>query len=156
MLLSNNFKKNNIIIKSGAKDRWSLLEEMIELSIRNKEIQKEDKESVLKALVEREKSMSTGIGNGVAIPHCTTGKVHEISIIMGISERGIDFKAIDNNPVRIIILILVPKNKLTQHIKTLANIAKMMSDEQLREKILSLKTADSLFKLLKNYDAPKK
>ena len=68
--------------------------------------------------------------------------------------KGINFEAIDNEPVKIIILLIVPKDKLTQHIKTLANIAKMMSDVNLREEILSLKTPDAILKTLKNYTLP--
>jgi PTS system fructose-specific IIA component len=98
--------------------------------------------------------MSTGIGNGVAIPHCSTTKVSEITTVMALSPKGINFEAIDNEPVKIIILLIVPKDKLTQHIKTLANIAKMMSDVKLREEILSLKTADAILKTLKNYTLP--
>ncbi|MCP4137958.1 MAG: PTS sugar transporter subunit IIA [bacterium] len=149
MVLAENLKKNNIIVKAKAKNRWDLIEEMVDLAVKNKEILEEEKEVVKKALVEREKSMSTGIGNGVAIPHCTTAKVENIIIIMAVTQKGIDFEAIDNNPVKIAILLLVPKNKLTQHIKTLANIAKMMSDEKLREKLLTLKTSDSIIKALK-------
>ena len=70
---------------------------------------------------------------------------------MALTPKGLNFEAIDNEPVKIVILLIVPKDKLTQHIKTLANIAKMMSDASLREKLLELKTSDSILKTLKNY-----
>ena len=66
-------------------------------------------------------------------------------------DKAIDFNAIDNMPVNIAILLIVPKNKLTQHIKTLANIAKMMNDNDLREKIATLKSPDAIIKAIKNY-----
>ena len=100
--------------------------------------------------------MSTGIGNGVAIPHCTTLKVQDIIFIMAIIPRGMDFDAIDNLPVKIVILLLVPKNKLTQHIKTLANIAKLMSIDDLRNTLLTLKTPESIIKTIKDYENVKK
>ena len=127
---------------------------MIDLAVRNKDISSEDSELIKSALIEREKSMSTGIGNGVAIPHCSTSKVSEIITVMALCPKGINFESIDNEPVKIIILLIVPKDKLTQHIKTLANIAKMMNNVELREKILSLKTADAILKTLKSFTLP--
>lgn len=154
MSLLDSLKKNNILVKPAAKNRWEIIEEMVDLAAKNRDIPAEDSEAIKNALIEREKSMSTGIGNGVAIPHCSTTKVTEITTVMALSPKGINFEAIDNEPVKIIILLIVPKDKLTQHIKTLANIAKMMSDVQLREDILSLKTADAILKTLKNYTLP--
>ena len=154
MSLLDSLKKNNILVKPAAKNRWDMIEEMVELAAKNKDIPAEDAEAIKNALIEREKSMSTGIGNGVAIPHCSTTKVSEITTVMALSPKGINFEAIDNEPVKIIILLIVPKDKLTQHIKTLANIPKMISDVKLREEILSLKTADAILKTLKNYTLP--
>ena len=155
MVLVDSLKKNSIIVKAKSKNRWELIDEMIDLAVKNKQISKEDLESVKAALVEREKSMSTGIGNGVAIPHCTTSRVNDIVAILAISQKGIDFDSIDNNPVRIAILLLVPKNKLTQHIKTLANIAKVMSDEKLRNLILEMKTPEAILKTIKKLNTGK-
>lgn len=151
MSLLENLKKNNILVKSNAKNRWDIIEEMIDLTVKNKEISHEDSEIIKNSLIEREKSMSTGIGNGVAIPHCSTAKVNNIIAVMALTPRGLNFDSIDNEPVKIVILLIVPKDKLTQHIKTLANIAKMMSDRELREKLLEQKTADSIIKTLKSY-----
>jgi len=150
-----NLKKNNIILRTTAKTRWDLIDEIVDLAVRNDEISADDRDIIRDALVEREKSMSTGIGNGVAIPHCTTTRIQDMTILMALSQKGIDFEAIDNNPVRIVICLLVPKSKLSQHIKTLASIAKMMGDSQIREKILSLKSADSIMKIIQNYRTTK-
>ena len=151
MSLLENLKKNNILVKPNAKNRWEIIEEMVELAVKNKEISHDDAVTVKNALIEREKSMSTGIGNGVAIPHCSTSKVNSIITVMALTPKGLNFESIDNEPVKIVILLIVPKDKLTQHIKTLANIAKMMSDAELREKLLEQKTSDSILKTLKNY-----
>ena len=156
MILSENLKKNNIIIKSKSKNRWELIEEMVELAVKNKDLTAEDLDTIKNSLFEREKSMSTGIGNGVAIPHCTSDKINDIIVILSLHQKGIDFDSIDNLPVKIAILLLVPKNKFTQHIKTLANIAKMMSEDDLREKLLSLKTSEGIISTFKNYKKSKK
>jgi mannitol/fructose-specific phosphotransferase system IIA component (Ntr-type) len=152
MVLTNHLKKNNIIIKTTSKNRWELIDEVVDFAVKNKDLAKNDAEHIRKALVEREKSMSTGIGNGVAIPHCTTDRINDIICTLAVSHSGIDFDAIDGLPVKIVILLLVPKNKLTQHIKTLANIAKIMSNVKLREKLLKLKTPESIIKIIKEYE----
>lgn len=154
MVLTESLKKNNILLKPKSKNRWELIDEMVDLAVRNRDIMDEDRDSVVRALTEREKSMSTGIGNGVAIPHCTSSRVGDIVTMIGICQKGLDFDAIDNQPVKIVVLLLVPKNKLTQHIRTLANIAKMMSDNAMREKLLGLKTPEGVLKLIKKYGAP--
>ncbi len=151
MSLLENLKKHNILVKPAAKNRWEIIEEMIDLAVKNRELSPEDAEPIKSALIEREKSMSTGIGNGVAIPHCSTSKVSNIVTVIATMPKGLNFDSIDNEPVRIVILLIVPKEKLSQHIKTLASIAKMMSDSDLREKLLEQKTADSILKTLKNY-----
>jgi len=152
MILSNSLKKTNILINPRSKNRWDLINEMLDLAVKNAELDGADQEFVKSALVEREKSMSTGIGKGVAIPHCTTDRVNDIIIIMATCRGGIDFDSVDNLPVRIAILLLVPKNKLTQHIKTLANIAKLMNNDSLREKLFSLKSAELILKAIQAFE----
>jgi PTS system fructose-specific IIA component len=151
MFLSDNLKKNNIIIRKNPITRWELIEEMVDLALKNKEILQDDIETIKKSLIEREKSMSTGIGNGVAMPHCTSSRINDLVLIMTTTDKGIDFDSIDNQPVRLVILLIFPKSKFSQHIKTLANIAKMMNDCDLREKLLEQKTPESIMKVLKDY-----
>lgn len=155
MVFTDSLKKNNILINAKAKNRWDLIDEMIDLAVKNKEISENDCIGIRNALMEREKSMSTGIGNGVAVPHCSTPIVDELIVIMAVCAENIDFDSIDNNPVRIAFLLIVPKLKLAQHIKTLANIAKLMSNESLRLKLLTLKTQNAILKLIKKFEIDK-
>lgn len=152
MVISENIKKQNIILKAKSTDRWDLLAEMIDIAVKNKEIPAENRKSILAALVDREKSMTTGIGNGVAIPHCITEHVSDIIILFAIIPKGIDFDSIDNLPVNISILLIVPKNKKTQHIKTLAGIAKVMANVDLRHSLLSVKTAEGIISEIAKYE----
>ncbi|MDY6933450.1 MAG: PTS sugar transporter subunit IIA [Spirochaetota bacterium] len=152
MIISENLKKSNIIIKAKSENRWELIQEMLDLAVKNKEVKEEDRETVGKALIEREKSMSTGIGKGVAIPHCTTSVIDQIVIIIALCENGINFDSIDNQPVKIVILLLVPKNKLTQHIKTLANIARTISNDELRKDLLSVKNQEKIIKTIREHE----
>ena len=151
MDLFESLKKNNIIIKPGAKNRWEILEEMVDLAAKNKDIPAEDAEDIKKSLIEREKSMSTGIGNGVAMPHCSTSKISNVVSVMALISKGLAFDTIDNEPVKIIILLIIPKDKLSLHIKTLANTAKLMNNAELREKLLGITKPEAILKMLKQY-----
>jgi fructose-specific phosphotransferase system IIA component len=156
MILSEYLNKNNIIIGAKSRTRWDLIREILDLAVKNKDVKEEDSDTLKKLLIEREKSMSTGIGKGVAIPHCTSAKVDDITVVFALCENGIDFDSIDNIPVKIVILLIVPKNKLTQHIKTLANIAKIMHQDMLREELLTSKTPESAIKIIKKFENSKK
>jgi len=154
MLLSEVLTNNNILTCKST-NRWDLIEEVIEKAVENKEIIPEDKETIKDILTEREKSMSTGIGNEVAIPHCISAKINKIIALMAVNDKGIEFDAIDNKKVKIAIFLLVPQNKLSQYIKILANIAKIMNDAELRTRILRLKKVASILKIIKEYEAQK-
>lgn len=156
MVFSENLNKNNIIVQTKAKDRWDLISRMLKVAVKNNNINKEDEEIINNSLIEREKSMSTSIGKGIAIPHCTTTRVDDVIIVLATSEKGIDFDAIDNVPVKIAILLIVPKNKLSQHIKTLANIARLMGNDDLREQLVTIDTVDLILKTIKIYEKPPK
>ncbi len=92
MILSKSLKKNNIIIKAESTNRWDLIEEMLDLAIKNNDVKKENRDTLKNALFDREKSMSTGIGRGVAIPHCTTDAVEDIVIVLALCEKRNRFR----------------------------------------------------------------
>ena len=152
MVLTNYLTKKTVIVNPTVKDRWDLIETMLDVAIKNKGLKPEYRETIKKTLFEREKSMSTGIGKGVAIPHCSCPYVDDVVMIMALSKKGIHFDSIDNLPVHIAILLIVPKDKISQHIKTLANIAKLMSDDALRESLCNAKDAQDILKILKEYE----
>ena len=92
--------------------------------------------------------MSTGIGKGIAIPHCVIDQIEEPKIAMAILPKGINFEAIDDEPVQIIILLLSPKSKMQLHVKNLAAIAKFMNNDQLKDKLISLKDSSEIKKFI--------
>ncbi len=109
-------------------------------------------EKVLRVLIEREKLGSTGIGEGVAIPH---GKLHELSQLIccfGRSRKGIDFEAIDGNPVYLIFLLLAPENSAGTHLKALAKISKILKDPSFREQLLQAEDAKKIYTIIKEED----
>ncbi|MCH1911544.1 PTS sugar transporter subunit IIA [Leptospira noguchii] len=121
-------------LESGNKEE--VISRLLQKAIDAHQIDAENKEEILESLLAREKSMSTGIGSGVAIPHCSVNLVDELKCVMGLNPNGIDFDSIDHQPVHIFILLIVPKTKFQEHIKTLAQIAKALNVKEDREKLI--------------------
>ena len=95
----------------------------------------EDKEEIFKAVMERERIMTTGVGNGIAIPHCKHSACSDFSLAMGITQTDIDFISVDQNPVQIVFLLVGPMNAAGMHIKILSRITRILSKEDVREKL---------------------
>lgn len=100
----------------------------------------EDRRTALSALLEREEKMSTGIENGIAIPHGKTTAVKELVACVGLKKEGIDFDSLDGKPSKIFIMTLSPKDKSGPHIQFLAEISSLLKDEKGRNEILAAKT----------------
>lgn len=150
MVLSESLKLENILINPLSNDRWGMIKEIVALLVKTNTISADQESSTVAALTEREKKMSTGIGKGVAIPHCTIENLDDIRIALAVNEKGINFQAIDDEPVKVIIMLLVPKSKLSQHIKTLANIAKFMNNDDLKNTLISMKNPEDILKLFQD------
>jgi mannitol/fructose-specific phosphotransferase system IIA component (Ntr-type) len=156
MVLADNLSVSGIIPNSGAKTRWDIIKEMVHQAAVSSFIPKDEEGNIHSALVTREKSMSTGIGKGVAIPHCTIPTIRNLVVLLAVNKKGINFDSIDSVPVRIVIMLLVPKEKLEYHIKTLASIAKLMSDEIFKQGLLALKSSEEIISYIRRYETGKK
>ena len=95
----------------------------------------EMRDEISKALRDREDQISTGIGSGVAIPHAFSESVDHVIAAFARSEEGVDFESIDNAPVNFIILFIVPKKDYNLHLQTLAAIAKMFNNCEVRQRL---------------------
>lgn len=127
---------NNTIYELKAKDKESVISMLVEHGVKIGSISNAASQEIFTSLMTREKSMSTGIGSGVAIPHCSVNIVKDLKVIIGLSKEGIAFDAIDKMPVHIFILLIVPKDKFHDHIKTLALIAKTLNLQEERNKLI--------------------
>ena len=106
------------------------------------------REESLAALKAREEQVSTGIGSGVAIPHAFSDHLEEVIAVLGRSRSGIDFEAIDNAPVHFIILFIVPRKDYHLHLSTLAAIAKMFTNCEVRRQLGVAETRDEILTIL--------
>ena len=124
MTLGSLLSVDQIIPEMKATERWTAIVELIDLLVQKGHIQNNDRDSVLGALRQREETMSTGIGFGIAIPHASSNCVTQVVAAFGRSSTGIEFDSLDNSPVRFIVLFIVPKDQFQVHLRTLAAIAK--------------------------------
>lgn len=107
-----------------------------------------NRDSLIEVLLEREKLGSTGIGEGIAIPHGKLAGLEKLVISFGRSMTGVDFDSLDGNPVYIFFMILAPENSAGQHLKALAKISRMLKDVSFRESLMNIKTSEDAYNLI--------
>jgi nitrogen PTS system EIIA component len=108
-----------------------------------------DKNIFKKAVIDRERIVSTGIGMGVAVPHAKLASVKKFFIAIGIQKgKGIEWNAIDRSPVRLIFMIGGPDNRQNEYLQILSRLTRIIKDEELRKKIISSKKSEEVIKLL--------
>lgn|SRR5690242_14696113 len=112
-----------------------------------------DKEKVRSAILEREKIMSTGVGNGFAIPHGKTDAVSDIVAAFGVTMNPIPYQSLDDKPVRLIFLLVGKDNLVGPHIKLLSRISRLMNKEEFRTKLLETKTPREVIATFKQEEA---
>jgi len=111
-----------------------IIREMVDLLYKSHKVQ--DKQKLLKSIIEREQLMSTGVGDGVAIPHGKAEGVEELAAAFGITRGGIDFQSIDDKPVHIVFLLVGPINQPGPHLKALSRISRLMHKADFRQRLL--------------------
>ncbi len=111
-----------------------------------------DSAEISQKVIAREQLGSTGIGNGVAIPHCKASSVKRLICCMAKSSAGVDFQAIDNKPVHLLFLIIAPENAAQTHLKALAKISKMCHKPEAREALIKAPDKDAIWKLLEQME----
>lgn len=149
MSLGNLLSAEQIIPEMKATERWPAIVELIDLLVSLGMIKSEDRDSILASLKQREETMSTGIGFGIAIPHCSSDRIENVVAAFGRSTNGIEFDALDNAPVKFVVLFIVPKNQFQTHLRTLASIAKFLNDRSVRDQLANAKTAEEILAIFR-------
>lgn len=109
-------------------------------------------ETVVKVLLDREKLGSTGIGDGIAIPHGKLAMLDRLVVSFGRSLEGIDFNAMDGRPVHLFFLLLAPENSAGLHLKALAKISRMLKDDSFRRQLIDAGTKEELYRIIEEKD----
>ena len=131
-------------LKGATKE--DILAEMVELLTASGHIR--DREAVLKAILEREKRMSTGMQNGIAIPHGKTDSVDCLVAALGIKRGGVDFGALDGQPSTIFVMTVSPDSRTGPHIQFLAEISRPLNDAAVRARLLAAASREEVLHLL--------
>jgi PTS system nitrogen regulatory IIA component len=127
-----------------------VLEELVGLLAREGKIK--DAAATLEVLMEREKLGSTGIGQGIAIPHAKTTQTTEVVAACGLSRRGVQFDALDGEPVYIVFLLVAPPEAAGLHLQALARISRLLKDKFFRQSLREMRGAPEILKLIKEED----
>src|SRR5690242_107163 len=146
MRLTEILKPQNIKIPLQAKTKTDAISELVQLLAANKEVG--DAKKVLDSVLEREATRTTGIGNGLAIPHGKCSGTKDLVMAIGKAGTPIDFQAIDGRPVTIIWMLASPPDKTGPHIHALARISRLMTIDKFRHAMMQVKTAQEAFDLI--------
>ena len=139
-----------IILDLKAQEKESAVNEMVDVLTKFKKIK--NSAEAIEALMQREKLGSTGIGQGVAIPHSRCDFIKEQIAVMGISQKGVEFNALDGSPVHIIFMLLCPVESKGEHLQAMAKISKMLKDKFLRQALLEAKTKQAVIEIIRQAD----
>ena len=131
------------LLKSTTKK--DALKEMVELIASSDRIK--DKNEFFEAINEREEIMSTGIGLGIAVPHAKIHSVTDLVMAMGINREGIEYDALDDKPVYIIVIIGASENQQEEYVRTLARVTLFLKNPRIREEIRSAKDIKAIYNI---------
>jgi mannitol/fructose-specific phosphotransferase system IIA component (Ntr-type) len=148
MKLANLITTDRILPEMKAADQPSAIVELVDHLVLRGLLPPAQRDGTVDALLAREEQVSTGIGSGVAIPHAFSDDLDEVVAVFGRSQAGIDFEAIDQAPVHLIILFIVPRKDYHLHLRTLAAIAKMFTNSDVRRRLTGASTREEMLDIL--------
>ncbi|MCX5642558.1 MAG: PTS sugar transporter subunit IIA [Candidatus Omnitrophica bacterium] len=131
-------------------NKESVVKEMVEALVKAGSVK--NAAQAVEVLLEREKLGSTGIGQNIAVPHAKSEEVKNLALGVGISEKGVDFEALDGDPVNIIFMVIAPIDATGLHLKVLARIARLLKDKVFRNSLRSCKTAKDIYETIREED----
>jgi nitrogen PTS system EIIA component len=129
-----------------SKNKKDAIKEMVELLVKTGKVK--DKKKMLQTLMEREELGSTGIGQGIAIPHGKSDTVSDLAAAFGLSADGVSFDSLDGEPVNIFFLLVAPEGAAGAHLKALARISSLLKDKYFRKSLLSAKNPEDVVKII--------
>lgn len=147
MALIDLIKEEIIKTPLESNDKPEVLRELVQILIDAGEIS--DFDAVLKAVHEREDKLSTGLEDGVAIPHCKCSAVSTLKIAIGIAPQGIDFNSIDGKPSKLFFLMLASPNQAGPHVEALAEIAKLVRSKAFCRALISAENVQEIVELFR-------
>jgi PTS system fructose-specific IIA component len=138
MLLAELFEARDLLVHFDPSDKWESIHSLVQHLVSAGKLDESKFEAVLEAVLSRERSMSTGMENGIAIPHAAVDDLDSVLACMGVvtREEGLAFESIDGQPARLVVLLVIPRAQKLLHIRTLADVARVLSKEDVRGALL--------------------
>ncbi|UCG49630.1 MAG: PTS sugar transporter subunit IIA [Phycisphaerales bacterium] len=141
-----------VITELKAADRNNAIKELVSALDNARKLGKNNREDVIKAVIKREREASTGMGRGVAVPHVKHPAVKKVVAAVGLSSKGIDFSALDKQPVYSVILVISPANDPEKHLLAMENVFKHLQHERFRKFLRQCRLPEQVEDLLREAD----
>ncbi len=151
MILTQILQPTCVKVPLEGRDKDAVITELVDLLYQNRLLQ--NREVVLDAVFTRERTRSTGIGSGIAIPHGKCNAVRELIMALGITQDPIDFDSVDRKPVHIVILLVSPADQTGPHIQALARISRLMLDHDFKTALEKAPSAEAAYELMSQREA---
>lgn len=145
--ISEFLKSEAIIMEMKAKEKIEAIKELVDHMVAHKFV--DDGEGFAHALAKRENLESTGIGDGIAIPHARTDTVKNLVLAFARSQAGVDFSSIDGKPSHLIFLIASPTKKKSEYIMALAKLSRLLRKHQVREQLKNAKNPEEIMDIIR-------
>jgi PTS system nitrogen regulatory IIA component len=150
MKILDHLKEEWVVPELQGTDKRSVLKELSNVLM--KPCQVASVEELLRVLLDREKLGSTGIGEGVAIPHGRLKKLKSFFISFGRSPKGVDFDSIDRKPCQFFFLVMAPENSAVDNLNLLGRIAKLLKDASFKKRLMEARSQKELFQIISEED----
>lgn len=147
MKITNILTEDLVRINLPGASKDEIIENLIAVAVASDKVK--DKEKVRQAILDREKIMSTGVGKGFAIPHGKTDSISDILAAFAVTAEPIDYESLDNEPVRLIFLLVGKENLVGTHIKYLSRISRLMNKDEFRDRLLASSSAAEVIELFR-------
>ena len=152
MKITDFLREKAISVDLQAKDKNGVIREMVQLLVQAGEIKPADEEKIVPVLLAREALGSTGIGQGVGIPHGKSNVVRQLVGAFGVSRRGVNFDSLDGETAQIFFLLLAPEDSAGPHLKALARISRLLKDKYFRDSLKEAKEEKQVIRIIQQED----
>jgi len=137
------------IVELRETSKEDVLEEMVDVLSTAHEVH--DRDAFLQAINDRESILSTGIGLGIAVPHAKIASVDDLVAALGKTKKGIDYGALDDQPVRIVVMIAAGESQQSDYIRALARVTLLLKNEEVRRSIIEADGPEEIYEIVKQY-----
>ena len=145
-------KMESIKAGLGSADKQSVIRELVTCLVDNNQLNTDEQESIVQAILKREELGSTGIGRGIAVPHTKHPSVDQLVGTVGVSTDGVDFESLDGEKVQIFFLLISPPDRPGDHLRALENISRQLQDETFCRFLKQAKSAADIQQVLEEAD----